>query len=161
VAYFQKVYGTDTNPNAIIGLKEFMGDTKLSRKIEPEYGNLFGKWDKPTELIVFNPPWLPATHDLDQLDRAIYYEENLFPEFFAAAHKHLLPDGKLVLIFSNLGLVTGLIQKHPIVEELETGQRFRLEQCIKKAVKPASDKTKRNAYWRSQEEVELWVLNLL
>ena len=29
---FQKVYGTEINPNAVIGLKEFMGTTKLSRK---------------------------------------------------------------------------------------------------------------------------------
>ncbi len=31
---FQKVFGTDTNPNAIFGLTEFMKDTKLSRKID-------------------------------------------------------------------------------------------------------------------------------
>ena len=40
---FQKVFGTDTNPNAIIGLTESMGDTKLSRKIELDFGSLFGK----------------------------------------------------------------------------------------------------------------------
>jgi len=34
---FQKVFGTDTNPNAIVGLTEFMGDTKLSRKIELDF----------------------------------------------------------------------------------------------------------------------------
>ena len=54
---FQKVFGTDTNPNAIVGLSKFMGDTKLSRKIELDLGHLFGKWEKQTELIVFNPPW--------------------------------------------------------------------------------------------------------
>ena len=53
---FQKVFGTDSNPNAIVGLREFMGDTKLSRKIELDFGHLFGNWEKPTELIVFNPP---------------------------------------------------------------------------------------------------------
>ena len=53
---FQKVYATDINPNAIVGLTEFMGTTKLSRKIELDFGHLFGKWDKQTELIVFNPP---------------------------------------------------------------------------------------------------------
>ena len=40
---FQKSYGTDINPNAIIGLNESMEGTKLSRKIEIDYGNLFGK----------------------------------------------------------------------------------------------------------------------
>ena len=80
---FQKVFGTDTNPNAIVGLIEFMADTKLSRKIELDFGHLFGKWEKQTELIVFNPPWLPESHDLGKIDEAIYYNENLFPDFFA------------------------------------------------------------------------------
>jgi len=79
---FQKVFGTDTNPNAIVGLIKAMGDTKMSRKVELDFGSLFGKWDKPSELIVFNPPWLPASHDLDKNDEAIYYNDTLFPEFF-------------------------------------------------------------------------------
>jgi methylase of polypeptide subunit release factors len=53
---FQKVYGTDANPNAIVGLKDFMGEIKLSRKIDLHYGNLFAMLDKETELIAFNPP---------------------------------------------------------------------------------------------------------
>ena len=155
---FQKVFVTDTNPNAIIGLKELMGETKLSRKIEPDFAPLFGKWDKPTELIVFNPPWLPATQELENLDEAIYYDENLFPDFFSEAKKRLLPYGKIVLIFSNLAQVTEVSQINPIEKEIAEGGRFKLERCFKKAVKQASDKTKRDQYWRSEELVELWVL---
>jgi len=62
----------------------------------------FGKWEKQTELIVFNSPWLPASHNLDRNDEAIYYNENLFSEFFEGAKKRLLPEGKLVILFSNL-----------------------------------------------------------
>ncbi|MGB5364388.1 MAG: methyltransferase, partial [Aureibaculum sp.] len=98
---FQKVFGTDTNPNAIVGLTEFMGNTKLSRKIELDFGHLFGNWEKMTELIVFNPPWLPKPIDHDGIDESIYYDENLFPEYFEGAKKRLLPEGKLVIIFSN------------------------------------------------------------
>lgn len=155
---FQKVFGTDTNPNAIIGLKEFMGTTKLSRKIELDFGHLFGCWKKPTELIVFNPPWLPESHDLDKIDEAIYYNDKLFPEFFAEAEQKLLPEGKLLVIFSNLAQVTNLTQEHPIEQELENGGRFKLEKCFKKTVKAASDKTKRDQNWRATEVVELWVL---
>jgi predicted RNA methylase len=155
---FQKVFGTDTNPNAIVGLTEFMGDTKLSRKIELSYGHLFGKWEKQTELIVFNPPWLPKSHDLDRIDEAIYYNEKLFPEFFSGAKQRLLPEGKLVLIFSNLAQITNVTNEHPIEKELAEGGRFQLEKCFKKTVKAASEKTKRNQHWRSSEEVELWVL---
>jgi len=155
---FQKVYATDINPNAIVGLTEFMGATKLSRKIELDFGHLFGKWEKQTELIVFNPPWLPEVHDLGSIDDAIYYNKTLFPDFFAAAKKRLLPEGKLVLIFSNLAQITNVTKEHPIETELAEGDRFKLERCFKKSVRPASSKTKRDQHWRSLEEVELWVL---
>ncbi|WP_317167545.1 Rossmann-like fold-containing protein [Winogradskyella helgolandensis] len=155
---FQKVFATDTNPNAIIGLTEMMGDTKLSRKLELDFGSLFGKWKNKAELIVFNPPWLAETRDSNNLDEAIYYNKNLFPEFFEAAKQMLLSDGKLVLVFSNLGQITGLAKSHPIEQELAEGGRFQLERCFKKNVKKASDKTKRNLDHRKKEEVELWIL---
>ncbi len=158
---FQKVFGTDTNPNAIVGLKEYMGDTKLSRKVELDFGSLFGKWTTPSELIVFNPPWLPAAHNLDKNDEAIYYNDTLFPDFFEAAKQRLSPDGKLLVIFSNLAQLTKATTDHPIENELAKGGRFQLEQCLKRAVKKASDKTKRDQHWRASEEVELWVLKHL
>jgi|TARA_R110000737_G_scaffold157205_1_gene185742 hypothetical protein len=155
---FQKVFATDINPNAIVGLTEFMGTTKLSRKIELDFGHLFGKWYKPTELIVFNPPWLPGKLNMSSIDDAIYYNKTLFPEFFAEAKKRLLPEGKLVLIFSNLAQITEVTKEHPIEKELAEGNRFTLERCFKKSVKAASTKTKRDQHWREEEEVELWVL---
>jgi predicted RNA methylase len=155
---FQKIFGTDTNPNAIVGLAEFMGDTKLSRKIELDFGHLFGKWEKQTELIVFNPPWLPKSHNLNTIDEAIYYNTDLFPDFFSEAKQRLIPEGKLVLIFSNLAKITNTTTEHPIEKELAEGGRFQLEKYLKKSVKSASEKTKRDQYWRSSEEVELWVL---
>lgn len=157
---FQKSFATDVNPNAIIGLKESMEGTKLSRKIELDYGYLFGKWSKQTELIVFNPPWLPASRDLDRLDEAIYYNSKLFPEFFEEAQKRLLPEGRIVLLFSNLGLITNVAKQHPIEYELLNGKRFELDRCFKKSVKKSSEKTKRDLNWRSNEVVELWVLKL-
>ena len=135
-----------------------MGDTKLSRKIELDFGHLFGKWEKQTELIVFNPPWLPESQNLDSKDEAIYYNENLFSDFFDAASKRLLPEGKLLILFSNLAQITNVTKDHPIEKELAKGERFQLERCLKKTVKASSEKTKRDQHWRSSEEVELWVL---
>ena len=155
---FQKVFGTDTNPNAIVGLTETMGDTKLSRKIELDFAPLFGKFDKQSEIIVFNPPWLPATQDLDKNDEAIYYNDNLFPEFFAEATTRLLPEGKLVILFSNLAQITDVSKDHPIKKELAKGGRFKLETCLTRKVKAASNKTMREQEWRAEEVVELWVL---
>ena len=156
---FQKVYGTDTNPNAIIGLNQFMGGTKLSRKIEIDHGHLFAKWGQKTELIVFNPPWLPKSRELDRLDEAIYYNNKLFAEFFAEAKKRLLPNGKIVLLFSNLAQITKVKDSNPIEKEISEGGRFKKELYLTKKVKQASKKTKRNQNWRSMEVVELWVLS--
>jgi hypothetical protein len=155
---FQKVFGTDTNPNAIFGLAQFMGDTKLSRKIELDFAPLFGKWEKQTELIVFNPPWLPESTAQDGDDRAIYYNSKLFPDFFEGAKQRLLPEGKLVIIFSNLAQITNVTTEHPIEHELAQGGRFVLENCYTKSVKAASNKTTRDIHWRATEKVELWEL---
>ena len=155
---FQKVYGTDTNPNAIVGLTNAIKDTKLSRKITLDFGHLFANANQPTELIVFNPPWLPQSSDLNMLDEAIYYDKNLFPQFFKKAKPLLLPEGRFVLIFYNLAQTTKVTKQHPIELELAEGGRFILEKCLKRNVKMASGKTKRDQHWRTEEAVELWVL---
>lgn len=155
---FGKVYGTDINPNAIYGLEEVIEQQNLHGKLHLDFANLFGQWDEPTELIVFNPPWLPAPFDLDGIDEAIYYDQDLFPNFFRDAIERLLPNGKLLLIFSNLAQITKVTTAHPILEEIENGGRFKLVKCYIKTVKSASSKTIRNAHWRTEEEVELWEL---
>jgi len=155
---FQKSFGTDINPNAIIGLTESMKGTKLSLKIEIVCGYLFATWNKKTELIVFNPPWLPESEDLGRLDAAIYYNNTLFSDFFQEAKKRLLPEGRIVILFSNLGQITNVTKEHPIEKELLSETRFKLDKYFKKSVKKSSEKTKRNQHWRSTEEVELWVL---
>ena len=43
-------------------------------------------------------------------------------------------------------------------KELAEENRFALKQCLKRPVKLASTKTKRDQHWRASEEVELWVL---
>ncbi|WP_341221270.1 methyltransferase [Polaribacter atrinae] len=155
---FQKVFGTDTNPNAILGLKEFMGDTKLSRKIEVNYGNLFATIEKESELIVFNPPWLPSISNEENIDEAVYYNKNLFPKFFAEASNKLAEGGKLVVLFSNAAEIKNLTKENPIEKELAKGIRFKLEKCLKKTIKPPVDKSKRNKKVTTLEEVQLWVL---
>ena len=155
---FKKVCGTDSNPNAIVGIQEELKRSRLDSKMELMHGDLFADSSEETELIVFNPPWLPASHNLEGIDQAIYYDEELFPRFFAEAIKHLKPGGRIALLFSNLGEITGEGEDHPIKKELAEGKRFKEELFIYKTVKAASTKTQRNQKWRSQEKVELWIL---
>ena len=157
---FEKVYGTDSNPNVIIGLNEYLNKNKLHSKIDLMHGDLFGSCNIKTELIVFNPPWLPASHNIDGIDKAIYYDADLFPRFFAEAKKHLKADGRVVLLFSNLAQITKVSESHPVETELSGGGRFQKELFIQKKVGSASKKTQRNQNWRSSEMVELWVLKI-
>ena len=133
---------------------------KRYSKIDLIFGDLFVGIKEKTELIVFNPPWLPAPYDAEGIDKAIYYDADLFPSFFAEAIKHLEDDGRIVLLFSNLAQITKTSNSHPIEKELAEGGRFEKELFLQKEVKAASKKTKRNQHWRTNEKVELWVLKM-
>ncbi len=155
---FKKVYGTDSNANAIIGLNKI--SNQQQSKLELLHGDLFANCSEKTELIVFNPPWLPASQNLDELDKAIYYTPEMFSRFFDDAKNHLQPNGRVVLLFSNLAQVTKVDDKHPIESELEENNRFEKELFLHKKVRSASKKTRRNQTWRAEEKVELWVLKM-
>ena len=45
-----------------------------------------------------------------------------------------------------------------IEQEIAKGGRFKLDHSFKKTVKGASKNTKRDQFWRAEEEVEIWVL---
>jgi len=157
---FQKIIATDINPNAIYGLENEIRNKVLTNKIELHHGNLFANCNEQTDLIVFNPPWIPIGHKVDGIDNAIYYTSDLFTNFFEMAVKHLKPNGRLVLLFSNLAEITNVTDKNPIQEELLNGNRFEKDILIEAAVQKASKKTRRNQNWRANEKVQLWVLKL-
>lgn len=155
---FETIFATDTNKNAIIGVLEECKRLGYEEKITLSHGDLFENCDVKADIILFNPPWLVATHKLEEgIDKVIYYEEELFPRFFEQAQKHLTPEGKIVLIFSNLGQVVDAKSTHPIIEELRNNNRFRKELHLTREVNASSKKTKRTDA-RTSEKVELWVL---
>ncbi len=155
---FENIYACDTNKNAIIGVSKEIQRLGFEDKITLKNSDLFENCDVKADVIVFNPPWLLAKHDLEEgIDKAMYYEEDLFPRFFEQAQKHLAPDGKIVLIFSNLAQVVDEESTHPIIEELQKNKRFRKELHLRRDVRASSRRTKRRDS-RDKEKVELWVL---
>ncbi len=157
---FSHVCGTDTNPNAIIGLNNYVNENSLQSKLTVNHVDLFKECPKQADLIVFNPPWLPTDAASENIDAAIYYPETLFPRFFEEASKYLEPRGRLILLFSNLAEISEISTIHPIITELEKENRFRKVQLITKQVRAASSKTKRELSIRKDEKVELWELEL-
>jgi len=156
---FKEIIGTDTNPNSIIGLSEVVKNNEDYSKVKLINGNLFANCKTQADIIVFNPPWLPANSNIEGLDNAIYYNSSLFFNFFKEAKKALKPEGVIILLFSNLAQVTGVSKINPIEEEVAKGKLYKKDLLLKKTVKSASNKTKRNQNWRSSENVELWVLS--
>lgn len=155
---FKNIFATDTNKNAVIGVSKECDRLGFENKITLNHGDLFDNCDVKADLIVFNPPWLIAKHKLEEgIDKAMYYEEELFPRFFEQAQKHLTSKGKIVLIFSNLAQVVDEESTHPIIEELQKNNRYRKELHLRRDVRASSKRTKRTDS-RDNEKVELWVL---
>ena len=156
-AGWPRVLATDVNPNAVESVRRELSRTPAKTKIQAEEADLLGGGSEPANLIVFNPPWLPGdTHN--PLDLAIYYPEDLFARFFEAAAGRLTPEGRVVLIFSNLQQAAGLDAEHPVRRELDGGGRFKLVRRLESKVGPASGKTKRRKRSPSKESVEVWEL---
>jgi hypothetical protein len=154
-AGFERVLATDCNPNAIESVSHELRRLQPAPPIELFHGDLLGDDPGPVDLIVFNPPWLQGRIE-NLLDRALYYEDGLFQRFFDQADSHLAPDGRVVLIFSNL---TDLVQPdvpHPIRAELERG-RFTLVKKLRHKVRP-SPTGEGGQTRRTRERVEVWEL---
>jgi hypothetical protein len=154
---FEKVIAADINPNAVISVMENAEKPGLAGRLDVRQSDLFEHCEEKADLIVFNPPWLPAQQDVSGLDSAIYYEPGLFERFFGQAVSHLNEDGTLILLFSNLARTAGVGDTHPVEEELEKNNRFRKVRLIKRKVSKPSRKTKRRDH-RKDEFVELWEL---
>mgnify|MGYP001308420105 CR=1 FL=1 len=153
-AGFERVIATDSNPNAIESVSRDLERLGGALAIQPQHADFLDVSDAKSDLIVFNPPWIRgATQSL--LDRALYFEEGFFERFFERAIEGLKPDGRIVLIFSNIIELVQPELVHPIAHELDKG-RFRLVQTLKRKVKPPPDASGRRR--RTREKVEVWEL---
>lgn len=154
---FEHVMATDISPNAVISVMENAKLRGVEDHLEVRRSDLFEGCDRKADVIVFNPPWLPAGSDVTGLDRAIYYEPELFERFFKDAGDFLSKKGRIVLFFSNLGRTEGMQKEHPIEEELALKRRYRKRRLLKSGVAGSSRKTRRRNH-RTDEQVELWEL---
>lgn len=154
----KKVIASDINPNALLSIREDMDRLEMdSSKLMTIESDLFRKIDEMADIIVFNPPWLPEKGEGEGLDDAIYYKEGFFERFFSEAYDHLKPDGRIVILFSNLALVEGYHSEHPVISELALNNRFKKVNLIKRKSAKKSKKTKRRDN-RKNEYIELWEL---
>jgi 16S rRNA G1207 methylase RsmC len=143
------VTAADVNPNAAWSVQRDVARHSPPSPIVGKTSDLLEAVAEPADLIVFNPPWMQgAIHG--PLDRALYYQGDLFERFFQQASQALQPGGRVVLVFSSVMQLLRPDLPHPIDTELEQG-RFVLETKMRRRVKPTGGR-------RTRERVEVWVL---
>ncbi|REL38987.1 class I SAM-dependent methyltransferase [Rhodohalobacter sp. SW132] len=157
---FETVYATDINQNAITSVRDDAKRVGVEDRLKAWQSDLFQRIRQKTDLIVFNPPWLPGQKETGGLDTAIYYKPILFERFFDEARHHINDDGRIVFLFSNVARITEIEQEHPVESELSKNSRYIKVKLIKRKADRPSSKTKRRDN-REGEYVELWELKLV
>jgi len=109
-----RVVATDLEPRAIASATETMKRLGLEKRVEVQLTDLFpaGRAD----LIVCNPPWIPATaHSL--LDGAVYDPgSRMLRGFLAGVLTHLNPGGEVWLVLSDFAELVGLRSRTDLLE---------------------------------------------
>ncbi|WP_233193406.1 class I SAM-dependent methyltransferase [Cryobacterium sp. Y29] len=111
------VVATDIEPRAVASARETVSLLKLDGRVEVQLTSLFpeGKAD----LIVCNPPWIPATaHSL--LDAAVYDPgSRMLKGFLAGVLDHLEPNGEVWLVLSDFAELVGLRSRGDLLNVID------------------------------------------
>ena len=102
------VMATDNSARALNCAAENIEKLNLKQYISLEQANLFPSGHKKADLIVCNPPWLPAKANAP-IEHAIYDTNNMMLRGFISGVKaHLNDEGEAWLILSDLAEHLGL-----------------------------------------------------
>ena len=102
------VIATDNSVRALNCAAENIEKLNLKQYIALEQANLFPSGHKKADLIVCNPPWLPAKANAP-IEHAIYDPNSaMLKGFLAGVKAHLNDDGEAWLILSDLAVHLGL-----------------------------------------------------
>ena len=145
---FRIIDAIDQNPNAIWSVQEELKRHPIDQTIRLHHADLLSPI-RDTNLIVFNPPWIPGKSN-SSVTEALFFDGELFERFFEQAYTKLSDDGTIVLIFSTILTLLRPDIPHPIESELQKG-RFKLKQKLQRKVKPTAGK-------RTKEKVQIWEL---
>jgi methylase of polypeptide subunit release factors len=104
----KKVLGTDNNVRALNCAAENIKKLDLTQYVELELADLFPKGQKKADLIVCNPPWLPAKANAP-IEHAIYDPNSkMLKGFLNGVKSYLNVGGEAWLVMSDLAEHLGL-----------------------------------------------------
>jgi len=154
-----KVIGTDLDPRAIACAQENIEALGFQNSIELIEAHLFplGRAD----LIVCNPPWLPATPS-SHIEHAIYDPNSQFlKEFLNGLKFHLNVEGQAWLIISDLAEHLGLRTRPELLDWIASSGLTIAHQIHIKAKHPKTRDDSDPLYFaRAKEITTLWVLEV-
>ncbi|WP_105035700.1 methyltransferase [Cryobacterium aureum] len=112
-----RVVATDIEPRAVASARETVSQLGLAERVEVQLTDLFpaGRAD----LIVCNPPWIPATaHSL--LDAAVYDPgSRMLKSLLAGVLDHLQPGGEVWLVLSDFAELVGLRSRNDLLKVID------------------------------------------
>jgi len=152
-----RVVATDISPRALACARDNVRRLALTDRIEVSGPGLFP--EGRADLIVCNPPWLPA-RPTSPIEQGVYDPDStMLHSFLAGLPAHLRPGGEGWLILSDLAEHLGLRTRQQL---LDTFQAARLRVADKIDVKPrhprSKDVTDPLHTARSAETTSLWRL---
>ncbi len=103
----KQIIATDNDPRALSCAQENLAHMGIST-VQLEIADLFPNSKQAADLIVCNPPWLPAKPSAP-IERAVYDQDShMLTSFLNGVGTHLSAKGEAWLIMSNLAELLGL-----------------------------------------------------
>jgi methylase of polypeptide subunit release factors len=158
-----QVQATDTSPRALACARDNLARLQAqglhqAARIELLEANLFAD-ETPADLIVCNPPWLPARAS-STLEQAVYDEDSqMLLGFLKGAASRLTSHGQAWLILSDLAEHIGLRSREKLLQAIAESCLRVLERHDTKPSHPKSrDASDALFAARSKEVTSLWRL---
>ncbi|WP_017429715.1 methyltransferase [Vreelandella jeotgali] len=153
-----QVVATDSNPRALACAKDNIARTELL-EVQLQEVDLFPTGQPLADLIVCNPPWLPAKPS-SSLELAVYDPKSrMLRGFLQGVRAHLAPEGEVWLILSDLAEHLQLRTRDQLLAwfaEAKLDVKYRLDTQPKHG--RSQDSTDPLHAARSAEVTSLWCL---
>ena len=153
----QGIIATDQDPRALACAKDNLSRLKLNPRVELLQADLFPA--QQADLIVCNPPWLPARPS-STLEHAIYDEDSrMLRGFLQGLRAHLNPSGEGWLILSDLAEHLELRPRQSLLDWIaQAGLQIKARHDIAPRHGKVNDAQDSLHAFRVKEITSLWVL---
>ncbi len=152
-----QIVGTDQEPRALACARENLQRLGVLDQVQLVQADLFP--DGCADLIVCNPPWLPARPS-SPLEAAIYDPDSrMLRGFLQGVGKHLNPGGQAWLILSDLAELLGMRSRQQLQDWItDAGLKVSARHDIRPQHQKTRDEQDPLHLARAAEVVSLWCL---